>query len=249
MEIIIRFHSIKNTMPRFVFVSLTILCVTFCLPGCLDFSEGEINSRDGMDVDELYYFSSYFAFELEIRNGNNVTLENQRLITCDEKPYVGCIDEDFIGNEWNFEVPLNATKESGIWIDTITYPLPIFGMYETIERNVGYIFTDQGIGITLFNTNFNQTKADEWNVTDANGDGKLQVCIIGLSEELLEYHTRFVDKINDNSTVEEQRDAVYQRYLGYISLFEDQDLIDLFNDYCEVEYSIHFLVVDTSTVE
>lgn len=236
-------------MARFVLVSLTILCVTFCLPGCLDFSEGKINNSDGMDVDELYYFSSYFAFDLEIKNGNNVTLENQRLVTCDEKPYVGCIDGDFNGNEMNFEVPLNSTKELGIWIDTTTYSSPIFAMYETTERNVGYIFTDQGIGIAMFNTNFNQTKADEWNVTDANGDGKLQVCNIGLSEELLEYHTLFIDEINDNSTVEEQNHAAYQRFLEYISLLEDKNLIDLFNDYCEVEYLIHFLVIDTSTVE
>ncbi len=236
-------------MVRLVFVSVTILCVAFCLPGCLDFSEEEINNSDGMDVDELYYFSSYFAFELEIRNGNNVTLENHRLVTCDEKPYVGCFDGDFSGNEINFEVPLNSTKEFGIWIDTTTYPSPIFAMYETAERNVGHIFTDQGIGITMFNTNFNQTRADEWNVTDANGDGKLQVCNIGLSEELLEYHTLFIDEINDNSTVEEQNHAAYQRFLEYISLLEDKNLFDLFNDYCEVEYLIHFLVIDTSTVE
>ena len=236
-------------MAKFVLVSLTILCVTVCLPGCLDFSEGGINNSDGMDVDELYYFSSYFAFELEIKNGNNVTLENQRLVTCDEKPYVGCIDGDFNGNEINFEVPLYSTKELGIWIDTTTYSSPIFAMYETTERNVGYIFTDQGIGIAMFNTNFNQTKADEWNVTDANGDGKLQVCNIGLSEELLEYHTLFINEINDNSTVEEQNHVAYQRFIDYISLLEDKNLIDLFNDYCEVEYLVHFSVIDTSTVE
>jgi hypothetical protein len=215
----------------------------------LDIPKDETNNSDGMDVDELYYFSSYFAFELEIRNGNNVTLENHRLVRCDEKPYVGCFDTDFSGNEIKFEVPLNSTKESGIWIDTITYPSPIFAMYETTERDVGYIFTDQGIGIAMFNTNFNQTKANEWNITDANGDGKLQVCNIGLSEELLESHTLFIDEINDNSTVEEQNHAAYQRFLEYISLLENKNLIDLFNDYCEVEYLIHFLVIDTSTVE
>ena len=249
MEIIIKYHRMKQTMARFVFVSITVLCVITSLPGCLDFSEEEINSSDGMNVDELYYFSSYFAFELEIRNGNNVALEEQRLVTCDEKPYVGCIDGSFNGNEFNFEVPLNSTKEHGIWIDTATYHSPIFAMYETTERNVGYIFTDQGIGITMFNTNFNQTKADEWNVTDANGDGKLQVCNIGLSEELLEYHTLFIDELNDNSTIEEQNHAIYQRSLDYMSLFEDKNFMDLFNDYCEVEYSIHFSLVDISSVE
>ena len=237
------------SMKKLQTTLFALMMMTLSLAGCTDLSEQIDLDNDGMDVDELYYFSSYFAFDLEIRNGNNVTLENHRLVACDGKPYVGCIDEDFSGNEMNFEVPLNSTKEIGIWIDTNTYSSPIFAMYETTERNVGYIFTDQGLGITMFNINFNQTKADEWNVTDANGDGELQVCNIGLSEELLEYHTLFIDEINDNSTVEEQNHAAYQRFLGYISLLEDKNLIGLFNDYCEVEYLVHFLVIDTSTVE
>ena len=84
------------------------------------------------------------------------------------------------------------------------------------------------------------------NVTDENGDEKLQVCNIGLSENLLEYHAFEID---DNSTAEEQNHSIYQRSLGYMSLFEDQNLTDLFKDYCEVEYSIYFSVVDTSTIE
>ena len=140
-------------MARFVFFSVTILFVTCCLPGCMDTPEEEIKINEGMKVDELYYFSSFFAFDLEIRNGNNVTLENQRLVRCDEKPYVGCIDEEFDGNLMNFEVPLNYTEELGVWIDTSTYSSPIFGMYETTEKDSGSIFTDRGIGFIFFNTN------------------------------------------------------------------------------------------------
>lgn len=246
MEIIIKSRKLRKLMARFVFFSVTMLFVTCCLPGCMDTPEEEIKINEGMKVDELYYFSSFFAFDLEIRNGNNVTLENQRLVRCDEKPYVGCIDEEFDGNLMNFEVPLNYTEELGVWIDTSTYSSPIFGMYETTEKDSGSIFTDRGIGFIFFNTNFNQTKADEWNVTDENGDEKLQVCNIGLSENLLEYHAFEID---DNSTAEEQNHSIYQRSLGYMSLFEDQNLTDLFKDYCEVEYSIYFSVVDTSTIE
>ena len=75
-------------------------------------SEEEIKINEGMNVDELYYFSSFFAFDLEIRNGNNVTLENQRLVRCDEKPYVGCIDEEFDGNLMNFEVELELHRRT-----------------------------------------------------------------------------------------------------------------------------------------
>ena len=234
-------------MDRCFFVTTGILIVALILPGCLDFTEEKTNS-DEMKVDDVYYFSSSgIAIELQIKYGNNVTIEQHRLIACDVKPWIGCIDQTYESEALSFDIPSNASEQTyGVWIDTTTYSSSAFFM---LEGNAGQIFTDQGIGFIMFTSNYNETKADTWNITDANNDGKLQVCHIGLSEELSIFHTHFVDEMTNNSSLDEQNHAIYQRYIGYLELFEDKDVAGLYNNYCEVDMSLAYLVTDSSYIE
>ena len=93
--------------------------------------EEEIKINEGNNVDELYYFSSFFAFDLEIRNGNNVTMENQRLVRWMRKVTLGVLMKKLDGNLMvsRSHGKLNH-RRTGVWIDTSTYSSPIFGMYQ-----------------------------------------------------------------------------------------------------------------------
>ena len=225
----------------------SLCCVTFLLfmAGCVNPLSKE-DSPSGMEVDDLYYFQFFFAMDLVIKDGINVTLETVSLSPCgDEKPFIGCIDPEQAGNSYIFDVPAESTSSDGIWFDDSTFESPVFYFFDSPSLETGVVFTEQGIAFSITTQyNLNDTKANDMNITDVNNDGKLQMCFIGLNEELSNHHARYLDQGNSNLSEEEALDLLIQRYDSYLDLFEERGVLDVYNHHCEADHSLGSFVLD-----
>ncbi|GEM_PF-2372518 len=225
---------------------LFVMCValTLSIAGCVNPLSKE-DAQVGMEIDDLYYFQYSFAIDLQIKEGNNVTLETVSISPCDQEPFIGCIDQIQNGQAFVFDVPAEASSSDGVWFDDASFESPVFHFFETKDLTTGVIFTEQGIAFSLATQyNFNETKANEMNITDVNDDGKLQMCFIGLNKELSSHHALFVDQGTDNQTQEEERNLLIQRYDSYLNLFEEKRVLDVYNHYCEADQSLGLFALD-----
>ena len=225
---------------------LFIMCVTSILSiaGCVNPLSKE-DTQVGMEINDLYYFQYYFAIDLEIKQGYNVTFETISISPCDEEPFIGCIDQIQDGQTFVFDVPAEASPSDGIWFDDRSFDSSVFHFFETKDLATGVIFTEQGIAFSLTTQyNFNETKADDVNLSDVNNDGNLQMCFIGLDKELSSHHDLFVDQGTDNQTEEEAMNLIIQRYDSYLNLFEEKGVLDVYNHYCEADFYLGSFALD-----
>lgn len=225
---------------------LFALCVTSLLfvAGCTNPLSREDNPS-GMEVNDLFYFQFYFAMDLVIKDGMNVTLETVSISPCDnEKPFIGCVDQEQNGNSYIFDVPAGASSSDGVWFDDSTFESPVFYFFETQALDTGVVFTEQGIAFSITTQhNLNETKANDMNITDVNNDGKLQMCFIGLNEELSSHHANYVDQ-GRNLSEEEALNLLNQRYDSYLDLFEERGVLDVYNHHCEADQSLGSFTLD-----
>jgi len=223
------------------------MCValTLSIAGCVNPLSKE-DAQVGMEIDDLFYFQFYFAMDLVIKDGINVTLETVSISPCDdEKPFIGCIDPEQVGSSYIFDVPAEATSSDGVWFDDSTFESPVFYFFETQALDTGVVFTEQGIAFSITTqNNLNDTKANDMNITDVNNDGKLQMCFIGLNEELSNHHARYVDQGNSNLSEEEALNLLTQRYDSYLDLFEERGVLDVYNHHCEADHSLGSFTLD-----
>ena len=226
---------------------LFVLCVTSLLSiaGCVNPLSKE-DSPSGMEVNDLFYFQFYFAMDLQIKEGYNVTLETVSISPCDdEKPFIGCVDQEQNGNPYIFDVPAGASSSDGIWFDDSTFESPVFYFFDTQALESGVVFTEQGIAFSITTQhNLNETKANDMNITDVNEDGKLQMCFIGLNEELSSHHALYVDQGNSNLSEEEALNLLTQRYDSYLDLFEERGVLDVYKHHCEADHSLGSFTLD-----